>query len=180
MLIHPCECTGSCKFIHLKCLKDWVEMKTEVTIRDYCVCFKKINCEICKSEFPLSLIVEGRTEEVLLMERPKCDYLMLEKLSGGPSHILILKNLPMEGLSIGRGASCYLKLSGNTISRQPHAFIQYRMGDFYVLDNESKFGTAVVEDPLSLEIGKTARAVQIGNTLLTIAVKKESKILQDL
>jgi pSer/pThr/pTyr-binding forkhead associated (FHA) protein len=82
------------------------------------------------------------------MERPKdCDYLMLEKLEINSRNILILNNLPSEGLSIGRGGSCYIKIVDNTISRKPHAFIQYKGGNFYIFDNQSKFGTIVVEEP---------------------------------
>lgn len=59
---------------------------------------------------------------------------------------MILKNLPYEGLNIGRDSSCYIQIIDNTVSRKPHAFIKYRGGDFYVYDNNSKFGTIVVED----------------------------------
>jgi hypothetical protein len=53
-------------------------------------------------------------------------------------------------VSIGRGGSCYIKIVDNTISRKPHAFIQYKEGDFYVFDNQSKFGTLVLEEEFKM------------------------------
>lgn len=40
-LIKPCKCSGSMAFIHVQCLKSWVDCKEQATPQ----------CEICKSPF---------------------------------------------------------------------------------------------------------------------------------
>lgn len=49
-LINPCRCSGSMKWIHLKCLRKWLFNKVELVedeiIRIYA--WKDLNCELCK------------------------------------------------------------------------------------------------------------------------------------
>lgn len=53
-LLSPCNCAGSMKFIHLMCLKTWLNSKLTVqqtdSIRSYF--WKSFECEICKVLFP--------------------------------------------------------------------------------------------------------------------------------
>ena len=35
----PCECTGSIKYIHVKCLKEWIKE------------CKLVTCELCHSDY---------------------------------------------------------------------------------------------------------------------------------
>ena len=57
-LINPCKCQGSLKYVHQKCLFDWVQ-KSNKTIssidspiqdEEYAFPLYTINCELCKSE----------------------------------------------------------------------------------------------------------------------------------
>lgn len=45
-LIRPCKCSGSMAFIHLQCLKSWVDCKSQ----------SKPECEICKTPFRIETI----------------------------------------------------------------------------------------------------------------------------
>ena len=52
-LISPCNCTGSMKYIHETCLKEWLEgkkhMKETEIVNSYI--WKNLECEICKSSY---------------------------------------------------------------------------------------------------------------------------------
>ena len=54
MLISPCNCTGSMKYIHIDCLKEWLEgkkhMKETPVVNSYI--WKNLECEICKTPLP--------------------------------------------------------------------------------------------------------------------------------
>ena len=76
-----------------------------------------------------------------------------------------------EGKSyrIGRQDSAVI-VKHSSVSRE-HAYLRYRGGGFEIEDNESKFGTLVVQrGPLVIE-GRSAAAVQIGRTLLSFKIK---------
>ena len=55
-LIQPCLCSGSMKFIHLKCLKQWIYTRSCILIEnnEYCNIFllKEVDCELCKNKLP--------------------------------------------------------------------------------------------------------------------------------
>ena len=60
-LIRPCKCSGSMKYIHLKCLLFWLKSKTiqsQVNVLEHNDFFnayfisKKMECELCKEQFP--------------------------------------------------------------------------------------------------------------------------------
>jgi E3 ubiquitin-protein ligase DOA10 len=52
-LISPCSCTGSMKYIHFNCLKEWLEgkkhMKETAIVNSYI--WKNLECEICKTSY---------------------------------------------------------------------------------------------------------------------------------
>lgn len=52
-LINPCSCTGSMKYIHITCLKEWLEgkkhMKETEVVNSYI--WKNLECEICKTSY---------------------------------------------------------------------------------------------------------------------------------
>lgn len=43
-LISPCECKGSCEFVHQECLMEWISQD------------ERTECEICKSEFKYTMV----------------------------------------------------------------------------------------------------------------------------
>ncbi len=52
-MISPCKCTGSMQYIHLNCLKEWLEgkkhMKETSQVNSYI--WKGLECEICKHPY---------------------------------------------------------------------------------------------------------------------------------
>ena len=58
-LIRPCKCSGSMKYIHLKCLIVWIKTKVEIDNSEYLdngkyiiYSAEKVECELCKEVFP--------------------------------------------------------------------------------------------------------------------------------
>ena len=81
-LFSPCKCSGSCKYIHLKCLKQWVlsKVKKEVVGGTAYYHFDKFNCEICKTPLPKLIIKNNQKYELLQIDRPEGNYLILEEV----------------------------------------------------------------------------------------------------
>ena len=52
-LISPCACAGSLKAVHLRCLQRWVESRK--IQGDGTFYWKSIDCEICKTKYPLTI-----------------------------------------------------------------------------------------------------------------------------
>lgn len=42
-LVYPCNCYGTMKYVHPKCLSDWIQVKNDKEIFDY-----SYTCEVCK------------------------------------------------------------------------------------------------------------------------------------
>ena len=43
--------------------------------------YKKINCELCKQKFPFSININNRIVDVIEVEKPQDNYIILETLS---------------------------------------------------------------------------------------------------
>ena len=55
-LVQPCICSGSMKYIHLNCLKHWINTRSfdKVESNELCSIYiiKPVECELCKTKFP--------------------------------------------------------------------------------------------------------------------------------
>jgi E3 ubiquitin-protein ligase DOA10 len=55
-LISPCKCDGTMKYIHMDCLREWLNQKSSFKesnppgVKTYC--WKLLECELCKTRFP--------------------------------------------------------------------------------------------------------------------------------
>ncbi len=56
VLLSPCKCSGSSKYIHFHCLQTWLKSKAIINYLITTNCnyyeLKSIECEICKAFFP--------------------------------------------------------------------------------------------------------------------------------
>jgi pSer/pThr/pTyr-binding forkhead associated (FHA) protein len=80
---------------------------------------------------------------------------------------MIIQNVPPEGIKLGRGHECEIRITDISVSRS-HAFIKNINGNFHLFDNKSKFGSLVREENISLDVGRQSHGIQIGRTVLTI------------
>ncbi len=53
-LIHPCNCSGTMRYIHLKCLKSWFKAKINIKVFNNLTLynFKDLHCELCNATIP--------------------------------------------------------------------------------------------------------------------------------
>ena len=84
-MISPCGCSGTMGGIHLKCLREWIERnKIMKAVKGHVVIkYKKINCELCKQKYPFSISINNKIVDIINIERPKDNFIILETLSSG-------------------------------------------------------------------------------------------------
>mmetsp|Transcript_1619 Transcript_1619/g.3500 ORF Transcript_1619/g.3500 Transcript_1619/m.3500 type:complete len:477 (+) Transcript_1619:222-1652(+) len=175
-MISPCECDGTMKFIHLRCLQNWLKTRLASKTTDSCISFtwKSLSCELCKQNLPSVLRYKGNVVELIDIPKPEGTFLVLEKLckdKNSERGVFLLSVTSKKPVRIGRGHDCELRISDISVSRM-HASISFTRGVFYVMDSSSKFGTSVqVKRPLYLD-PECPVAVQTGRTLLYFVVKK--------
>ena len=190
-LITPCKCIGSIQYVHLICLKQWLESK--ITFREYnhlnVLVKKKFQCELCNSPFPDSITIQTNTfpKKVNLIDCPEehpfnyfiMEYIPKQKQINEVTFIYTIKFDIKNVIYIGRANSSDLKMTDISVSRN-HGMIQLKNGKFYVKDFKSKYGTFVAykyndilllpNKVVSLLIGKCLIEFRMKKTLLA-AVK---------
>lgn len=82
-LISPCKCTGTMGSIHLKCLRGWLQTKcTRKTHRKQLVIkFKKLDCELCKMNFPFKITYNNRIVDIVEVDCPRENFIVFESLT---------------------------------------------------------------------------------------------------
>jgi hypothetical protein len=79
-LCSPCKCSGSCAAVHFTCLERWNQSKvkkSQVKGLTY-YNFDKFFCEVCKEEYPKFIDKGGKTFELMPIDLPKGQHLILE------------------------------------------------------------------------------------------------------
>lgn len=136
--------------------------------------FEKFECEVCKTEFPGYVDAFGVHRELLELELPSENYIMLEGACEKEKSIMIIQNTPPEGIKLGRGHECEIRITDISVSRK-HAHIRSIGKDFYIFDNKSKFGTLIRENgPLSFELKREKKAIQVGRTIFEFEMFKSN------
>ena len=111
-LVTPCNCIGSLKYIHLECVKTWLDSKKVSTIglSVHSYFWDNLQCEICKAFFVLEMLIEGKKVSLLNFDLPDSGmYMILE--SDMPSSQIKKKAIHVLDLSkkeiffIGRDTS---------------------------------------------------------------------------
>jgi hypothetical protein len=108
-LVTPCKCKGSCEFVHLKCLKQWIDSKKSKVENSNSVClsfnYKKLSCEICKETLPYSIKLDDREFEIVEIKKPEnIPYIILEKIETAKENkgLFLVKSADKE-IRNGRG-----------------------------------------------------------------------------
>ena len=85
-LIKPCKCSGSMKYIHLKCLIHWLKTKIQVDKSEYVdneyftiYSSEKVECELCKEIFPHFVRHKNQLYNLLELDDPENDELNQKK-----------------------------------------------------------------------------------------------------
>lgn len=182
-LICPCNCTGSVKFVHLSCLKNWIKSKQNVKYYKNLtvISFKLINCEICKSRIPTEVKIKNKTVRLLTVEKPNdSNYIILEGFFWDEKktknwYILHLSN-EENTINFGRANNSDVRMSCISVSRD-HAYIKLFKEKFYLVDLNSKFGTLVLITNNIQLIPYKKISIQYNNACITFLVKHKRSFL---
>ena len=149
-LIQPCSCQGSMKYIHLNCLKHWLETNTYILCQENefskTYKYKEAKCELCKENLPNFVKHKGKLYEITDFGKNFKNYaifecLTIDKDNNKVMHIVSLDN-NNKLLTIGRGNDCSLILKDASISRK-HCALRYINKSLFIQDCSSKFGTLI-------------------------------------
>ena len=179
-LLQPCNCSGSMKYIHLSCLKQWLNTRMCVKIDSLMGCSiymeKSIECELCKTKYPDCIRHKGQLYPLIEFNSEFKNYLALESLTKdkkGNKFIYVISLDKDQIFKAGRGQDCEILLSDISVSRI-HCFFIIDKKNVFIQDNDSKFGTLILVQAAKMQIGDNLPIhLQIGRTYLTCLLKKE-------
>lgn len=176
-LISPCKCAGSMKFIHLQCLRHWIDSRMLSRCTENCIThsWKSIDCEICKSLFPLTVEGVGKATDLLQISKPDAPFLLLEGVGNDKNSnrgVHLISVIGNGGVTLGRGHEADVRISDISVSRC-HATIKFIDGVFVIEDNNSKFGTLVKYDNKLVIKQANSAVVQIGRTVVSLSTKAQ-------
>lgn len=175
-LIHPCNCDGTMKYIHLQCLRLLIQSKIKKTETDSCkvLTFKKLECEICKTSFPEKISIKGSSYSIIDIDKPDKDYIILEGLireQPEEKSIFIVHFKNKKEIKIGRATDSNIRLNDISVSRA-HAMISQYNNNFYLHDTNAKFGTLIRMKNKFKILANKPFYVQKGNTFYEFIMKK--------
>ena len=176
-LVQPCKCSGSLKYIHLKCLKHWIMTRScqKVEESEFCnvFLFKEVECEICKMKLPDLVNHKGKYHFLLDFSDVFKNYLILETITldeEGNKFIYVI-SLANKHIKIGRGILSDILLSDVSVSRI-HCIISVEGNNAYLKDNDSKFGTLLlIQTPTIKMTENLPLYIQVGRTFLNFEIK---------
>lgn len=178
-LISVCKCTGSVAFIHLECLKKWLDSKLQTKVYAFLIVhsFKDLNCEICNSNIPERIIIKNKVIYLINLKLPDDDdYIILETLGNEKKDVKFLYIIHMPKntkLLMGRSADCDIRMTDISISRV-HCFLENRDGVFYLKDNNSKFGSLVKLQSDCIILPNKTLSIQFEDCIINMKLIYES------
>lgn len=139
------------KYIHLDCLKEWLDSKKSEKKGVYFSSYlwENVFCELCKENFTENVTTQYGVVNILGIETPKSgNYILLEALNSEEIlkkntkivHIIDFKKL--KELTVGRGHDNNVRITDISISRL-HSKLYCKNNQIYIDDQGSKFGTLI-------------------------------------
>ena len=186
LLISPCKCNGSLKYIHYKCLKHCIEVnltkRIEQNYKYYS--WKNYSCEICKEEYPKYIKLKDSLYPLVDMEIGfssyiTCDYALYDDIKKKISRkgILIIKvneDNDEDIITVGRSQNNRVKLKDISVSRC-HCNIIKRKNKLFIVDKGSKFGSLIyVNNPLIVNTRNTEEIIISGRHWFSINLDEET------
>ena len=188
-MIHLCNCKGYLNYAHFNCIKYWMSTKIikkendKKTVMNYFI--PQFNCEICKVPFPFKFRLnrnKNKIYELIDIERPNCNYIILESLNqkkeNNENHkfIHVIKLINEDDITIGRANNADIKINDISVSRL-HAKLNFNFDQkcVQIIDLKSKFGSLVlIKDKIELKSGECLIA-QVGRTLFGTNIIKNKE-----
>ena len=183
-IVQPCHCSGSCKYIHLKCLKKWLMNKSCLKVDNNDICsvflFTESECELCKAKLPDFVNHKGKLISLLDFSDEFKNYFILESLTLDKENNKFLYIISLDKsreIKVGRG-QCDILLSDVSVSRI-HCFFLVDGKNLYIQDNDSKFGTLILMQAETLKLTENLPLnIQVGRTYFNILIKKKPKFFE--
>ena len=179
-LISPCICKGSMKYIHYKCLKNWLNSKIESEIEqnsdNETIIYntKELSCELCKAKFPDYIKIKDKLFNISFYKPKFQEFIVFESMKADKNknkYIYIISLDNRSCINIGRSSECELSIPELSISRF-HAIIHKNKGELFIEDNKSKFGTLILVQNNNIKMNDfLALKLQIKNTYIKIKMK---------
>ena len=174
-IVQPCHCSGSCKYIHLNCLKHWLMTKCCIKIDDseYCsvYIFSETECELCKAKLPDLVVHNKKLFNLLDFSNDFKNYLILECLTLDKENNKFLYVISLEkkgDIKIGRGQVCDILFSDASVSRI-HCVISVEGKSVFLKDFGSKFGTLILVQTPMLNLAENLPLyIQVGRSYLNV------------
>lgn len=178
-LVQPCTCSGSLRYIHLNCLKQWLNTKscTKILSNELYSAFlvQPVQCEICQTKFPDFLKHKDKLYEILDFKSEFDNYFTIESLTLDKNNTKFIYVVNLDKnvqLKIGRGKDSQLTLGDISVSRI-HAILTIDNKNIFIQDNNSKFGTLIlVQSPTLKLVENLPLYIQIGRTFLECEIQK--------
>lgn len=151
------------KFIHVECLKSWMNGKKLTYNGDRVKSFfwKALECELCKSALETNM--KNRLFDVLDFDKPDHDYIIMESVKSAPAKVIHVFYLDKaHEFKIGRSVDTDMKIADISVSRV-HSYIRIKNNKLYIEDNGAKFGTLLkIREPLEvIQYGNPERSVNL-------------------
>lgn len=179
-LVQPCKCSGSLKYIHLNCLKKWLNTKSCKKINSNNIfsifIVKQIQCEICQEKFPDYVKHKDSLYEILDFNSEFENFITIESLTLDKNNCRCIYVVNLDNnikIKIGRGNGSNIILSDISVSRV-HSILTIENKNIYIEDNDSKFGTLIlVQSPTINLIENLPLFIQIGRTFLNCVIRNK-------
>jgi pSer/pThr/pTyr-binding forkhead associated (FHA) protein len=179
-MIHPCNCSGTMKYIHFLCLQQWLKSKIVVkpTTTENCITYslKQIECELCKCLLPDYIKYKGRMFEMWDFKPQFKSYISFETIiteKNANRNIYIVNIDSKHNIRIGRGHDSDIRITDISVSRFHSLIRRTKDGNFYIEDNNSKFGTLVmIQNPKMQILSDNVLPIQIGKSFIQFFIKK--------
>lgn len=178
LLIKPCKCKGSNSKVHLYCLTQWIQQKIKSEKNNIVITYnwKKLECEICKTKWPMMIQYRSKLQRTIQIERPDKPYIIIEKISKDEENEDKMSAMTLllgtkEEITIGRRHKNHMRLEDISVSRV-HCRISYQNNKFILNDNNSKYGTLIeLFKPQQIFFNKIG--IQVGRNVFTFVLKNK-------
>lgn len=155
--ITPCKCTGSMKYIHLNCVREWLNSKKQEQTIDGVSSYywEELSCELCKEPLNLNndvyirkngqMQVTKKSFSLLSYDIPEDSrYLVLESDINCLSKAIHVINFDHKNVyTVGRRIVNDITISDISVSRAQSEIKLNKHGKLIIKDMNSKFGTFV-------------------------------------
>ncbi len=122
-LISPCMCSGSMKWVHLKCLQKWLGGNQNKKIHPHVTTYtwKAFHCELCRQKLDDHYHVNDRIHSIFSIDKPATNYIVIESCQVSQSDTDTKKLV--STVDIYEGDFSTLRVVANRFQDASHAFL---------------------------------------------------------